>query len=653
MFDQLSRITNPTEIGTAVYGKATGGTTTTLVDASMNMETDIVKGKNIAITIDGTKYIRKVTANTADSIEFPAIYGGVSATAVYGEAVGGQLTIERTAVGISGNEYTLSVIASSGSNDNLSASLVENVLTVFLGKTDDELDDSKNTGTDVATAIGQVPGFAATMTGDGGVVVITETPIAFSGGADALEVSAGTMYAIEAAEPTVTATLTGRIVEEDGRIKSYSPQRAINLVAPITKLVLPTYDGSGQAVHPSVVYIPNGFSGYKWWMAFTPYPEGNDDYENPSIVASNDGVTWVVPDGLTNPVVAGLVSPQWNLDPELIFDGTQLIMYWADSTGKYYRKTSANGTVWSATTELTWLTVGVSVWSAPGIIREGATSWKAWGSPFAAISAVNPNYLALYESTDGVAWSFSNAIPTNLQGIPWHISVYADEMGYHFLVAAYPKGKTNADCSLYYGFSVDGQDITFGTEPIIAPESSDWTSGEIYRSCFAKGDDQTLRIYLSARSGTKWYIGLTGVRLNEPARLMSNGAVNPRPRVLQRWLWKGLEIRGTGSVSTSAYLRDLEMYANKALLIRCSHDNAVVLSITSRIRLGDVAYYGDPATAGNAQNFTIPASNTYKPFMLTSAHLGMLGVPLPLAHIQLQSAVAPTAGSIDVMLIAW
>jgi len=51
----------------------------------------------------------------------------------------------------------------------------------------------------------------------------------------------------------------------------------------------PTYDGSGQVVNPDVVYFPSGWHGYKYWLAMTPYPNSNDDYENPSILVSNDG----------------------------------------------------------------------------------------------------------------------------------------------------------------------------------------------------------------------------------------------------------------------------------------------------------------------------------------------------------------------------
>jgi hypothetical protein len=59
----------------------------------------------------------------------------------------------------------------------------------------------------------------------------------------------------------------------------------------------PTDTGDSlHAIHPSVVYVPDKLWGYKYWMAMTPYPGGNNQYENPCLRASNDGITWVLPD---------------------------------------------------------------------------------------------------------------------------------------------------------------------------------------------------------------------------------------------------------------------------------------------------------------------------------------------------------------------
>lgn len=73
---------------------------------------------------------------------------------------------------------------------------------------------------------------------------------------------------------------------------------------------IPTCDGSNECTHPSVLdsvaILGRPWHNYRYWMAFTPYPGNTPNrfrLENPSIVASNDGTTWVVPEGVQNPVV--------------------------------------------------------------------------------------------------------------------------------------------------------------------------------------------------------------------------------------------------------------------------------------------------------------------------------------------------------------
>ncbi len=74
--------------------------------------------------------------------------------------------------------------------------------------------------------------------------------------------------------------------------------------------VIPTPDGSNECTHPSVIdsslVLGEPWCGYRYWMAFTPYP-GNDPrrfrLENPCIVSSHDLRTWSVPDGVRLPLV--------------------------------------------------------------------------------------------------------------------------------------------------------------------------------------------------------------------------------------------------------------------------------------------------------------------------------------------------------------
>lgn len=300
------------------------------------------------------------------------------------------------------------------------------------------------------------------------------------------------------------------------------------------KLSIPTYEGSGQCVHPSVVYIPLGFNGYKYWMAYTPYPNGNDDYENPSIVASNDGTRWVVPDGLTNPIVPAPVdvgTGGYNSDPYLIYDGTQLIIYYryvtAGGVRSMRRTTSANGIAWAATSSCTFATdvgnANIQPTTADplsmSVIRVSASIW------FCFFTVGNKVYRS--SSSDGIAFAHPKQVVHNMPQScnMWHMDVYYDESGYHSVIAAFAANKSNLDNQLYYGYSADGLFWIFDLSPVLQPNyDSDWYSRQIYKSSMTPHPNgKGYRVYISTTTREnpgKWWMGyFNAVRTNEQAKL--------------------------------------------------------------------------------------------------------------------------------------
>lgn len=122
-----------------------------------------------------------------------------------------------------------------------------------------------------------------------------------------------------------------------------------------------------------------GWNGYRYWMAFTPYPGSNDDYENPSIVASADKETWVVPEGLTNPVVAFPGGESFNADPDLVLvDGTMYLFYIEVIDGddvEVYYKTSADGVTWSAATHIDLGGAFPTKFKSPAFVHMADDTW--------------------------------------------------------------------------------------------------------------------------------------------------------------------------------------------------------------------------------------------------------------------------------------
>lgn len=117
---------------------------------------------------------------------------------------------------------------------------------------------------------------------------------------------------------------------------------------------IPTYGASG-VVHPDVIYFSGGMDGYKYWMTYTPYPP--QSMENPSVVRSNDGITWTDA-GITNPVIPEGTPGAWNdlenPDPDFIYvsDYSKWFLIWnggdaATDSRKIALAYSSDGKTWT------------------------------------------------------------------------------------------------------------------------------------------------------------------------------------------------------------------------------------------------------------------------------------------------------------------
>jgi hypothetical protein len=186
------------------------------------------------------------------------------------------------------------------------------------------------------------------------------------------------------------------------------------------------YPNTVTPAHPSVVYFPSGFGGYKYWMSHTPVGSGLQQYENPCIVASNDGNTWETPAGLTNPVVRKpdpSTEGGYNADSNLYWDaqGNQFVLIWMHQIAPFTvkGKTSLDGINWSATFPVFSSPAGYRVLS-PSMMRRSDGTWAVWAVDINS----TPNGIHLFTcATLTGAWvretcTFDNAIVE-----PWHLEV--------------------------------------------------------------------------------------------------------------------------------------------------------------------------------------------------------------------------------------
>ena len=96
--------------------------------------------------------------------------------------------------------------------------------------------------------------------------------------------------------------------------KNYNSMYKLSVVGPY---------GDNQSYHPKVLNFKDKWNGYKYWMSYTPYPNGDDMKENPCIAASNDLIHWKTPDGLVNPLDDPEVKEKamiYNSDAHLVYN---------------------------------------------------------------------------------------------------------------------------------------------------------------------------------------------------------------------------------------------------------------------------------------------------------------------------------------------
>ena len=211
---------------------------------------------------------------------------------------------------------------------------------------------------------------------------------------------------------------------------------------------IPTYDGSDQSTHPSVLRFDAPWHGYLYWMAMTPYPYNNDGLEDPSILASNDAQTWIVPEGLTNPLTPA-PKPGHNCDVELVYnkERDELWLYYveADDIVQSWVKLmrSADGVHWTKPEIVLHDPVQKYSILSPCIQRMQDGSWRMWYVDTGNTGYQNQdNKVRTRTSEDGLHWSAEETCEDLAQpGYQlWHLTIWRDPADdtLHAIYPAFP-----------------------------------------------------------------------------------------------------------------------------------------------------------------------------------------------------------------------
>ncbi|HEX3038633.1 MAG TPA: hypothetical protein VHO94_06560 [Oscillospiraceae bacterium] len=303
-------------------------------------------------------------------------------------------------------------------------------------------------------------------------------------------------------------------------LKGTTPPIKKQIIVPFSQLktkynllTIPTYDGSGQLTHPKVLYFANSWNGYHYWMSMTPYPNADYRYENPSIVVSNDGISWFVPTGLKNPI-SGIPSDAkygaYYSDPHLVMNGKAMELWYRYNPGDpktghahnniniYYKKVSTDGIHWSAAKFL--CNFGWAGHMSMAINCEDGI-YKSWYADY-------DGHLYYSQSADSQNWSHSviASVPLPAGYQSYHQDII--KVGSRYCLLQCAKKHSNNTFAQFFASSTDG--IHFSNVKRIYPTTNTalWNNVSIYRSSMFEKDGK-LQMYLALwfkSLGRTWYL---------------------------------------------------------------------------------------------------------------------------------------------------
>lgn len=326
-------------------------------------------------------------------------------------------------------------------------------------------------------------------------------------------------------------------------------------------LKIPTYSYTAQGgqtqkaewdtTHPDVIDFAKTskdggkWGGYRYWMVLTPNQDGYSQYENPCLAASNDGVNWVVPNGIENPLSGVKHEPAGthNCDTDLVYnpDSDELWVYYVweqdspagtPSNLRLIRvKEDGNSFAITSTTDGKPYERLINSqyrydMQSPAVVRRDANTWLMWSNNSDSDNSGNGwqsqvAFVELYTSTDGKNWTNKQSLADTLvlkgadgiaSYIPWHLDVQwvESQNKYWGLFCAYPKGGNTNRTYLLFGTSEDGKTWTTYPKPLLAPRDNKWDNNFIYRSTFVYDDaSETLQVWYSGGKSGGWRIAYT------------------------------------------------------------------------------------------------------------------------------------------------
>jgi hypothetical protein len=299
-------------------------------------------------------------------------------------------------------------------------------------------------------------------------------------------------------------------------------------------LNVPTYDGSGQVVHPDYAASSAGPFQYTGHLAITPYPFSNAKLENPSVFAGGSPLTWLLESGARNPILtpsAGYLS-----DPDLVYvaETGELWLYYRQVTNSnlIHLVRSQDGIHWGSPVQVAGAPNHEII--SPSVVHRGPQDWWMWSVNGGAAGCHGlATSVEVRHSADGQHWSAPGPVNLSQPGFfPWHIDVEWIATRNEFWAAYNVKVPGNcATPALYLATSPDGVNWTTRDRPLLAKGSIPAFADIVYRSTFSYDpvSEDIVFWYSGARYDGRSYVWSAAVQRRRRTDVFqpSNALYNP------------------------------------------------------------------------------------------------------------------------------
>ena len=370
----------------------------------------------------------------------------------------------------------------------------------------------------------------------------------------------------------------------------------INNTVGLTRLNIETYlAGKDQPTHPSIISFDDEWNGYKYWMAYTPYPEANGEEENPCIAVSNDLYKWETPVGMVNPIADNEETGCAELkDSHILYrDDLNRIEVWYlgrvskniggdDTSLTLFRKYSYDGITWSNYEIMDYVS-----YLSPTVFWDGE-KYKMWSIGFDTYDTTGT--FVYQESKNGTEWSTPQkcSVDEKYENIDiWHGAVFYDKATSKYMLVYLPN---TSNTVIKFCSSDNGINYSNSKTVISVTENSPWEG--LYRPAIIVEDNIYHLFYGVTTADNKWHISyskgeninnLVGITDEDASKMVSlNSAVSDTKNITYKIKQIYYSIRTAIRFETSGFVVLLILL--KLLFNKKKHDEPkVIMVLTSFI----------------------------------------------------------------------